>query len=68
MKKRETSKLRLNKKQISTLNAAAISGGKLIANADGSDCEGTCTCNCSDDCTRAFSCGGGKSNCIPCEV
>ncbi len=66
MKKRNLAKLNLKKEQISMLNAAAISGG-IIA-AEGSDCEGTCTCNCSDDCTRDLSCGGGKSNCIPCQA
>lgn len=66
MKKKIFSKLNLKKEQISTLNAAAISGGRLVA--EGSDCAGTCTCNCSDDCTRDLSCGGGKSNCIPCQA
>ncbi len=62
MKKREISKLKLNKKQISTLNFHNLRGG-MFAHADGSDCEGTCTCNC----TEVQTCGTEKSKCIACQ-
>ena len=65
MKKREISKLKLNKKQISTLNYHNLRGGNF---AIGSDCEGTCTCECSVDCTKGATCGCNtdKSECTPC--
>ncbi|PTX64163.1 hypothetical protein C8N46_101774 [Kordia periserrulae] len=60
MKKREISKLSLNKKQISTLNYHNLRGGKFAV--AGSDCEGTCTCNC----TEVQTCGTEESECIAC--
>jgi hypothetical protein len=61
MKKREISKLSLNKKQISTLNYHNLFGGARLIHA-GSDCEGTCTCNC----TEVQTCGTEESECIAC--
>ena len=55
MKKREISKLSLNKKQISILHN--LKGGIM----EGSDCAGTCSCECSN-----ASCNEVKSECIAC--
>jgi len=55
MKKREFSKLNLNKKQISILHN--LKGGLVL----GSDCEATCSCECSNE-----SCNEVKSECIAC--
>ena len=60
MKKRKLKKLALNRESISKLNAEEIKGGK------GSDCAGTCTCECSNDCTEQVTCSGEESECLPC--
>ncbi|MEM6721311.1 MAG: hypothetical protein AAF611_18430 [Bacteroidota bacterium] len=65
MKKREISKLKLNKKQISTLNYHSLRGGVLGLD---SDCEDTCSCECSVGCTEGTTCNckTDKSECTPC--
>lgn len=63
MKKREITKLSLNKKQISTLNFHNLRGGRLVH--AGSDCEGTCSCNCTKE-YHTCDCDTEESDCLPC--
>ena len=62
MKKREISKLKLNKKQISMLNYHNLRGGMLHLAVAESDCDATCSCNC----TEVQTCGTEESLCIAC--
>lgn len=59
MKKREISKLSLNKNQISSFNVYHVKGGLVGAETQ---CEETCDCNV----TKVQSCGTEKSKCIIC--
>ncbi|MFK7748608.1 MAG: hypothetical protein AB8B65_09470 [Kordia sp.] len=59
MKKREISKLNLNKKQISSFNVLNLRGGNLGVETE---CEQSCDC----EITRVQTCGTEKSSCIPC--
>ncbi len=59
MKKREISKLSLNKKRISSFNVINLRGGNIGAETE---CEETCDC----EITKVFTCGTKKSECKIC--
>ncbi|WP_156168916.1 hypothetical protein [Kordia jejudonensis] len=62
MKKRVISKLGLNKKQISKLTFHDLRGGR--AGGGETDCEGTCTCNCTE--VHTCDCDTEETDCKPC--